>query len=351
MLTSQLVNLSCLLSITENSLLKLGVFKDLKAILNFYRIDEENIPLEFKLTFSLAETLCDLRLKGSSRIVILDNIKTTEKYTSLGGYIAMLEGQILNEKQITEYIKHIKNHKKLVVSLDNYTEMREFFNNFEQNNFPSIQEAADNFDTVISKAYSALSSEKREENVGAITKLDLLEDNYESAIEQIKKNYSGENAISTGYPELDKFMRKGFEPGRLYIFAGKSGDGKSTLVLNFLKNQLSKKLHDKKLFDIHLYITLENHIDESLLRLYCCLNKLTTDNVLEKWDTHKNLIMPSIKDAGIESKNIILMYYFHPTSISALDIVSLCEEVKQQYAGKGKLASITVDYLDVSLPP
>jgi len=347
MLSTQFVNLSCLLCITETQSLKLSIFKDLKEILRFYRNDEEHIPLEFKLKFSLAETLCNLRLEGFSKDVILDNIKTTEKFASLGGYVASLETQSLNDRQIAEYIKHIRNHKKLVVSLDNYDEMRDFFEKFEQNNFPSIQEATTTFDTVISKVYSKLSNEKREEDVVSITKLDLLEDSYESAIDQIKKNYSGENAISTGYPEFDKFIRKGFEPGRLYIIAGKSGDGKSTLILNFLKNQLGKKIHDKNLFDIHLYVTLENHIDESLLRLYCCLNKLTTDDVLDKWDYHKNLIMPSIKEASIASKNIILMYYYHPTSISALDIVSLCEEIKQQYAGKGKLASITVDYLDV----
>jgi len=347
MLSSQFINLSCLLCVSENAILRKSVFSDIKKILLFYREDDSNIPLESKLKFSLAETLCDLRLNGSSREVILDNIKTTEKFVSLGGYIATLETKTLNDREVTEYIKHIKSHKKIVVSIDDFEAMREFFTKFEQNDFSSVQEAVSTLDTTVSKIYSKLNNEKREEDVTSITKLDLLEDDYGSAIEQIRKNYAGEHATSSGYPELDKFIRKGFEPGRLYVFAGKSGDGKSTLVLNFLKNQLKKEIHDKKLFDIHLYITLENHIDESLLRLYCCSNKLTSDEVLNNWDYHKNVIMTTIKDSSLKSKNIILMYYFHPTSISALDIVALCEEVKQQYGDKGRIASITVDYLDM----
>ena len=51
---------------------------------------------------------------------------------------------------------------------------------------------------------------------------------------------SGKNSVSTGYVELDKYMNGGFEPTRLYIYGGSSGDGKSVLLTNFLKNAVEK---------------------------------------------------------------------------------------------------------------
>ena len=64
----------------------------------------------------------------------------------------------------------------------------------------------------------------------------MFSDSYENVLNSIEINCTGRNSISTGYSELDIYMNGGFEPTRLYIYGGTSGDGKSVLLVNFLKN-------------------------------------------------------------------------------------------------------------------
>jgi replicative DNA helicase len=347
MLSTQLINLANLVCVSDNKLLRQPVFKNLKKVLSFYRNSEDNIPLDLKLKFSLAETLCDLRLSGSSRETSLDAVKTTEKFVKLGDYIATMEIRELTDQYLIEFIKHINSHSKLTnVFSNNFTSLKECLTKFEQNEFATIDDANKAFETVLNKIQRNLSIEKREEDICGLRKLDLYEDDYACAVEQIRKNYSGDNSISTGYLQFDKYIRKGFEPGRLYIFAGKSGDGKSTLLINFLRNQLLFNCEDRDTFNIYLYVTLENHIDESLLRLYCCLNKISSDEVLNDWDRHKNLIRSCIREYSEKSKNIIVMRYFDAGTIGTTEIAGLCDEIREQYGDRGKLVSIFVDYLD-----
>lgn len=348
MLTSQLINLACTITSQNSKLLTTEVFKDIKAILDFYRQDEENIPLDYKLKLSLAETLCNLRIDGLSKDTALDSVKTTERFSDLGGFISTAEGQVISDVQMVEYIKHIKNHKKIVVSLDNFEGIREFIEKFEQNDFSTMQEAINMFESVVTSMYSNYSNEKRNESISAIAQLDLLSNDYEKALNHIYDNYCGKNSTRSGYPELDALINKGFEPPRVYIFGGASGDGKSTLLANILANHIRKEAPaDKKDYDIHIYVTMENLIDESLLRLYCCYTEMTVEDVVNNWELHKTRIESTLKEAQEKSKSIIVMAYYPATKIGATDIMTFAEEIKTKYAKVGELKTISVDYLDL----
>jgi len=249
---------------------------------------------------------------------------------------------------MVEYIKHIKNHKKIVVSLDNFEGIRDFIEKFEQNDFSNMQEAIDMFETVVTSMYANYSNEKRNENISAIAQLDLMSDEYDMALEHIYDNYCGKNSTRSGYPQLDALMNKGFEPPRVYIFGGASGDGKSTLLANILANQIRTKAEpEQELYDIHVYVTMENLIDESLLRMYCCYKSLEVKTVIDNWEYHKDKIKPTLKKAQEDSKSIIIMAYYPATKIGVADIMTFAQEIKNKYEDVGELKTVSIDYLDL----
>jgi len=348
MLSEQFLNLSCVLSICEDAKLSPDVYRDMKAILAFYNKQDDDIPLNVKLKFDLALSLCKLKLQGMGRDTILDSVKSSKKYIELSRFLSTIEDRKLTDHQIDEYTKQVKAHKKVISSLANFEQIRQFINNFEQNNFDSIHDAISSFESMVEGVYSSYSSEKRTEGIASITHLDLYDDNYKDAIDQIQTDYSGENALPSGIRVLDRNINKGFAPSRLYIFGGASGDGKSTLLLNILKNILRTKCsEDKDSYDIHIYVTLENLIHESLLRLYCCYTGQTTDEVIMNYAVEKKKIGPVLRQAQEDSKSIIVMVYYPATSVSSIDLMALAEQVKLKYAGVGKLKSFTIDYLDL----
>lgn len=57
--------------------------------------------------------------------------------------------------------------------------------------------------------------------------------------------------ISTGYPTIDSLISDGLQKGRTYIILGKTGFGKSSFLINLVKNFLKQ---GKSV----LFYTLEN---------------------------------------------------------------------------------------------
>ena len=92
-------------------------------------------------------------------------------------------------------------------------------------------------------------------------------------------------------------------------------------------------------------------MDESLIRLYCCLENKDSKEFIEKYADYKPKIQATIKDWTKSFNASIAMSYFPATLTSVSDLVSYTELTKQRYQEKlpdGCISRGTfVDYLDL----
>ena len=349
MLTEQFLNLACTTCTFPSDQFGAHIARDLESILEFYDQDEDEVPLQFKLKFSLAKSLVKLKLAGRNSEAVFDSIKSSGKFESLGPFINILETKEMNDVDVANSIKHVKMRKKLVSSLGNYSDMRQFVDDFDNNAFSTIDEAMESYGKIVTQSYSSYSSEKRSEDVSSIKSLNLCSDDFGPVLQQIEDNYSGKHCVPSGYPSFDELLNGGYEPGRLYIFGGASNSGKSTWMINNLRGALSYKRPDNPggKRDLYAFITMEDFIDESLLRLYCSQTQRKVGSVVSNYVHERQHFKSALIDLQNDNNTMLDMTYFIPTSISTADIMMHLEELKEKYADVAILRGVYIDYLDL----
>lgn len=81
--------------------------------------------------------------------------------------------------------------------------------------------------------------------------LNTRADSIDQIIEEIRKKYSKQNVITSGIQELDhQFLNTGFQPSRVYMFAGTSGVGKSLLLLNMAIRAALSDPYENQFFNL-----------------------------------------------------------------------------------------------------
>jgi len=195
--------------------------------------------------------------------------------------------------------------------------------------------------------------ENRGVSIEASASLDLFKDDYAPVQEMIIKKYQKNNAISTGFTIFDtEVFNGGFEPSRLYIFGGGSGSGKSTIMTNFIINSAtnlsilsdtSKKNKEQK--NVYIYITLENTIEESFMRMYQALFNKSQAEMIAEVVNGINLKERLLNELS-KTNSTIIMKYFPAMSISCLDIMVVLDDIISEY-GKGCIKGLYIDYLDL----
>lgn len=346
MLSEQFINLCCVILFTNNPKFNRDIFLDISNILNFYK--EDQIPLSFKAKLNLCKTILKLKLQDRDNNRIIDDIVATNQFKELESFLVSLPERTIEDSKIDDVINQIKEKKRYTFILKDIPQIENFVKQFNTNSFSDLTEALKNWDLVINQAFLKILEEKRGDSYSKISNIDLNIDSFDTVLEQIEVSYSGKNAISTGYRELDGYMNGGFEPSRLYIFGGSSGDGKSVLLMNFLKNGVeSPNSSDEGHKRIFIYFTLENLIDESFVRLYCCLTNQSIKDIMKDFNSKKKEIEATIKEWQNKYNSVVVMSYFPPTLTSVSDLTLFADKVEQKYKDTGKVKAIYVDYLDL----
>jgi replicative DNA helicase len=348
MLTDQILNIICIACTCESKNFNTEIGRNCSGILKFYDNDrDEEIPQISSLKYQFAKTAAKLKQDGLTVDTILDSIKSTRKFDSLSSYISILEQRDTTNLEAQKICEAIKKKKMFLSSMHNFGDLRNFVETYETDGFNSTHDAMDNYGKVITDMYSTYSTEKRNENVSSLRSLDFRSDGYENVFGQIKENYSQKNSVPSGFGQMDRCMNNGFEPGRLYIFGGIPNDGKSTLLMNFCKNAMSTRRRTSDEIDIYVYITLENFIDESFLRLYSSLRGTPIKKILANYDDEKSNCVSIFKDIQETNNTCLDMAYFPPASIAVPDITMYLKEVEERYEGKAKIRCLYIDYLDL----
>ena len=337
MITDLFLN-SCF-SLVLNTTTKLrkskSIYRDIIEILSFFKEKQKGeIAVYVQNKVECLETICSLKLEDKTDDNIIDSIFYGEKFQSLIDFIKIKRTEEVSEAILSDHICQIRMRKKLNGVVSNYDEISKFLEIIKTGNFNSIDEVIYNYEKIIKEANYNLMESGRSVGLEACSTLDLLNDDYTPVLDMIKKKYDKASAIHTGFSIFDQnvFDSGGFEKSRLYVFGGGSGSGKSTLMLNFLANDICKPVdkNSKNTSSVYLCITLENQIDESILRLYQMMFQKETVKVLRDINAGvdiKKEVLTKIQKSGYN----LVFKYFPKYSISCTDIMMHLDDIEDKY--------------------
>lgn len=358
MLTEQFLN-SCFSLVLNKNISPNGmegIVRDIGEIILFYKKKEKgDIPILLKNKVDCLEEICALRQDGRYPDNILDSIVGySNRFKELESF---LENKIIEKISVAvtdDNVKQVKIRKKIMVIFSNYDSIYDFLETIKDGSFSSSDEVTENFELVVKELYSNLMKIKREESIKDSSSLDLASDNYESVLSLIKSKYY-EELTSTGYEELDVILGGGLQKGRLYIWGGSVGTGKSSFLTNIivqgaeyyerLLREGKTKLKEQK--QVYLYITLENLIDESLMRIYQSMFERNCEDVINLViSDSKSDIRDNIVKRLSQINTTVIMKYFPKFSITPTDISMIIDDVASVY-GKENIKVVIIDYLDL----
>ena len=335
-------------------------YRDILEILSFYEDKKDvEVPIVLKNKVDCLKKMCEMRLDGKNEENIIDSISLSEKYKPLLNFLLIKMNEDVKDQNILDNLKQITLRKKINSLFSNYDQLTKFVSTVKDGSFESMDDLILDYESVVKTLYSNLMEQSRSVSIESSSSLDLRKDSYTSVVDTIKKHYDRTNVTPTGYDIFDhNVLNGGFEPSRLYIFAGGTGAGKSTLINNLIIRSATmnsssffstrKKTSENR---VYVYVTLENTIEEALLRTYQPLFSKTTQDVLFMMSNYSiedasNKIKTEMTEELDRNKSNIIMKYFPGTTISTVDLMMVLDDVINDY-GKESIMGLFVDYLDL----
>ena len=187
-------------------------------------------------------------------------------------------------------------------------------------------------------------------------------------------NICGNNTVGIRGNTKKTIDRVKSQDGKKYCFEVESGmlvlrrnnnifctgnSGKSTFLINILNRcieEYGNKFKDKVEKDksamndpkkVFIYITLENLIDESLMRMYQSMFDRSYDDLINLVISDSNTEIKQNISSKLDAANTtIIMKYFPKFSITPTDINMIIDDVASIY-GKENIQAVLVDYLDL----
>lgn len=357
MITESFLNACFTLLLNKNSKIKKTkrLYKDIIEILDFKSGESFDVPLPVQAKLDCLQKITEMLLTDKTIETIRDSISLSEKFKPQLDFLDFKINEELNNVVFQDFVKQIRIRKKIVALFKNFDDLNNVLESIKDGSFDSIDDLVDDYEATIKTLYSNLMESNRAITIEAVGSLDLVKDNFDHVVNMIKRKYERTNKTPTGFPIMDKIMHGGFEPSRLYIIGGGSGAGKSTILNNFItrastSNVISMEdgapiIKQGEVSRVFVYVTMENTIEEALMRTYQPIfDKKTPDMLLE---IAKGVnIKKSLTDVLLRNGSTIIMKYFAPMSISAIDLMGVVDDVIEQY-GKERIAGLYVDYLDL----
>lgn len=286
----------------------------------------------------------------------MDSIAFSEKFDQYKGFLDLKINEDLKEYVFQDIIKQIRLRKKINALFNNYDELSQVLESIKDGSFDSIDDLVEDYEVTIKTLYSNLMESNRSTQVEAAASLDLLNDDYKHVIEMITKKYDRSNKTSSGFSLLDnEIFWGGYEPSRLYVWGGGSGAGKSSMLNNsVIKSATTNPLTIDEscrppvrgeTHKVYVYVTMENTIEEAIMRTYMPLFDRTIVQMLQ--DIKNGIdIKKLVYNKLAEYSSSIVMKYFPAMSISVLDLMGVIDDVIESYPNV-KIAGLYVDYLDL----
>ena len=359
MITDLFLNSCFSLVFSNHGKVKKESYRDILSIISFVeKKDKLDIPVVVKNKTECLKEICRLKLDDKQDDNIVDSILASEKFKGLSDFIESKRLEKNDDQMIKDHKNQIRLRRKFVDMFPNYDSLNKFLDTAKNGSFDSLDTFVNDYDLITKEMYSNLMRTNRLDSNENCSSLDLLNDSFDTAVEQIKAKYDSKNTVPTGIRIFDnEIFNGGYAKSRLYLFGGGSSSGKSTLMLNTFASQVTginidgtiiSKLMEQSNVDpnpqVYLYVTLENQIDESLLRLYQSQFNKTEVSALRSMkdgDFVKQELSKKLR------KNAVPVIKYYPKySIGVIDLMTIIDDVESQY-GKGSLKCLYVDYLDL----
>jgi replicative DNA helicase len=359
MITESFIN-SCF-SIVLNQKTKLkkskGLYRDIIEILEFCeKVTTYEIPINVKSKLECLKKICNMLIDDKTINSVQDSISLTEKYKEHLPFIDVVINEEMSEQTFQDYLRQVRVRKKFVGLLQNYNDLSRVVSAVKDGSFDSLDDLVEDYESTVKSSYSNMMESQRSITIEASASLDLVTDDYVHVIDMIKRKYDRANKTPTGFKLLDEtILLGGYEPSRLYVWGGGSGAGKSTILNNMIIKSatinpmsnpyMATKHVPGKITRVYIYVTMENTIEESLMRTYQSLFNKTSKELLKDIAVGKD-IAKDIKDKLSPCGSTIIMKYFRGTSVSPVDLMGVVDEVIEVY-GKDAIAGLYIDYLDL----
>lgn len=361
MITESFLNSCFTLLFNPNSRVKQtkSLYRDILDILDFSTSkDSYEIPLPVKSKLDFLHKVSEMLLSDKSIESVRDSISLSEKYKQHQDFLDVIIEKDLKPQTFDDYVKQIRIRKKIVALFQNYDQLNDVLESIKDASFDSIDDLVEDYESTIKVLYTNMMESNRAVTIEASASLDLMKDDYGSVIEMIRKKYEKSNKTPSGFQLLDSadYLNGGYEPSRLYVWGGGSGAGKSTMLNNSVyraalshsvmapdsgrKEPVSGEIHN-----VYLYVTMENTIEESLMRTYQPMFDKTIPEMISDI-TNGVDIAKRINDEFSRNSSTIIMKYFPAMSVSALDIMSVVDDAMEIY-GEEAIRGLYVDYLDL----
>ena len=368
MITETLLN-GCyqLLFGPKNHQLDMSFYQD---ILFFFGYSTKNfhdseLPVDILSKFQLVQKTCEHMLKGGTMVELMTSLAVSEKYKDHMPLINLCQQGQMGEPDLVQWQRTIQ---KLIA----FCKMSTTFKRFDQyreivldGKFDTIEDVIEEWRDIVKTASSAVADYELKTRSDLVSSFNTRTDKLDSILKEIRKKYSKANVVPSGIPELDiEFLNGGFQPSRVHLFAGTSGIGKSLLLMNFAKRAAMTNPNfpfglapeffgfDDSPERIFLYITMENYVYETWVRLYCSLFNKTKDEMLQEL-YQGNLTADSIKQQINEvmapCNSSIQIEYFPANTISPATISSLIGKFNE-HRDKRSVKAVYIDYLDLMIP-
>jgi len=333
------------------------LYRDILNVLVFSEGRETvEIPVSVQSKLDCLKKINELLLTDKTLDNVLDSIAFSEKFKQHRDFLDVKINEEIKDHVFQDIIKQIRLRKKINALFDNYDELNKVLESIKDGSFDCIDDLVEDYEITIKKLYSNMMESNRTVTIEAAASLDLAKDDFENVIEMIKKKYDRSNKTPSGFPYLDnEILWGGYEPSRLYIWGGGSGAGKSTLLNNTIINSAiinpatfvtnAPKPVPGKISRVYIYITLENTIEEALMRTYMPLFDVTSKQMLLHISQGVN-IKKKLYDRLSENGSTIIMKYFPAMSVSALDLMAVVDDAIEEY-GEETIAGLYIDYLDL----
>jgi len=335
-----------------------ALYRDILNILEFSDTRESyEIPLPVKSKMEFLRKITEMLLTDKTPESVRDSVSLSEKFKPHQDFLDLKINEDLKEDIFQDYVRQVRIRKKIGALFQNYDELNKVLESIKDGSFDSIDDLVEDYEVTIKTLYTNMMESNRAVTIEAAASLDLMKDDYTPVIEMIIKKYEKTNKTPTGFNLLDgaDYLNGGYEPSRLYVWGGGSGAGKSTMINNSIyraatSNQ-SLKLEGAKppvpgeIHRVYVYVTMENTIEESLMRTYQPMFDKTTPMMITDIKSGVN-IGEAISEELVRNSSTIIMKYFPAMSISTLDLMGVVDEVIDEY-GQDAIAGLYVDYLDL----
>jgi len=334
-----------------------ALYRDVLEVITFTnQKDTVDVPISVKNKLDLLIIITNMLAENKSVENIYDSVVFSEKFKQHNDFLDMMINDEVHSIAFQSTLEQVRLRKKIGALFKNYDELDKVLTSIKDGTFDSIDSLVDDYESTIKTLYSNMMDSNRALTIQASSSLDLMQDNYEHVLEMIKKKYDKSNSTPTGFDMFDNnILNGGYEPSRLYIYGGGSGAGKSTILNNSIYKSALKDIpigssrfpHDRAINRVYVYVSLENTIEEALIRTYMPMFNSTLVEMLKDIGGEnplpiKQMIVDNLKRSG----TTIIMKYFPAMSVSPVDLMGVLDDVIETY-GKETIAGLYIDYLDL----